>query len=161
MRAIVTGSGTQLLGLSSGVPAPPPGLGAPWYVGTFCTPFAHAIDTLGALLSEAESLGITSSAVYQQAKARHEQETSFFAFRRSDPLLPATCTKETNDVIAVIQALNAEVKGAGGKGIVPPSEEKPDTLVRFAIVGGIIVAGVIGVAYITGQLAPLLRVIKR
>lgn len=141
------------------------GLGSSWYVGTFCNSFSEAVDALGASLAEARRLTLEADPTYVQGYERWERETSLSSWRRTDPLLPSTCVKGTADILALTTALNAKVAAAGGTPSIMPTPPPPGAgelspTAKFAIIGGIVVVGIIGVAVITGQVAPLLRAVK-
>lgn len=168
MKAIIGQSGLMQPAGLGGLRVPQPtglgsvGLGAPFYVGTFCPSFADGIDALQALVAEAERVKATDSVEFKQAKARLERETSWLSYSRSDPLLPATCTKVTTEVWGLVKALAPKVTAVGGSAPMNPAPPGDDSgLIKFAIVGGIVVVGLGALAYITGQVAPFFRALKR
>lgn len=152
------------------------GLGAPSGLGlvnvAFCDEFEQAVEFLGEVLRRAT----TSSPAYDRAKRVYDAETDGFPYTKRTPVGLTNCQNQTARINDVAQALNAELPAnlrvsappavteqandarmaAGDK---PPPEMDPT--VKFAIVGGIVVAGIIGVAVITGQVAPLLRTVKK
>lgn len=113
----------------------------------------NIIDTSGSSLSAA-SLA-SAQAVYADINS--------YAFYV--PYLGNDCSKHVNELNATIARLRAEL-GGGPPSIRPdastqPPKEDMSPTAKFAIIGGITVAGIIGIAVITGQVAPLFRAVKR
>jgi len=136
----------------------------------FCDSFETAIETLGFALARATQ----STANIEMARKVYEAETSANIFGRTKVWV-GNCEAQTARIAQLIDLVN---KDLGTNAVaVPPSVreqvndaniaagDKPppemDPTVKFAIVGGIVVAGIIGVAVITGQVAPLLRTVKK
>lgn len=78
------------------------------------------------------------------------------------------CANDAATLTTVIEALRAELAAQGAPGVpstsltnnlAPPGDMDPT--LKFAIIGGIVVAGIIGVAYITGQVGSVVRAFKR
>ena len=141
------------------------GLGGTTVTNPFCSGFDQALENLNILLTEAErisaaaSYNLTDSVAYQQAKAYYAKESSWWAWNRTDPVIPSTCTKAILTAESYYAALNAEVKAGGGKqGVDLPAPALPGTdtdhslanaIKWVAIAGGITVA-VGGVIYLVG-----------
>lgn len=140
----------------------------------FCDEFEQAVEVLGEAVKRGTAAGLTS-ANFQQAKKVYEDETSYFVWRRT-PVGLTNCQNQTARIAQLIQNVNAELPASARVGVPSPvleqqtdaqraSGEKPpseiDPTVKFAIVGGIIVAGIIGAAVITGQVGSVIRTFKR
>ena len=135
------------------------GLGALGFSSIACSSWATEMNTMGLLLAETERLGINATA-YQQAKRHYTDASSSWWW--SDPFLPATCRVETDMARVLNAALRSLVSASGGDtGVAPPPtpefEDGTSTWVKVAVIGGIAVVGVIGIAYFTGNLARLLK----
>lgn len=163
MRAIVNASGrvhSKPMGLS--------GLGL--INSAWCDSFEQAVETLGEAVRRGTDQSLTSPA-FVQAKGAYEAETSFNIFGRT-PVGLTNCEAQTARLVGILYAVNKELKTPVP---VPPSIEKqyndavrgaqpPEpvpTWVKLTVIGGISVVGVIALAYVTGQVAPLLRAFKR
>lgn len=152
----------------AGLGATSPGLGL--VNSAFCDEFELAIETLGLALARATQ----STANIEMARKVYETETSANIFGRTKVWL-GNCEGQTARIAQLIDLVNRDL-GASAVPVPPSVREqgndadiaagnKPppemDPTVKFAIVGGIVVAGIIGVAVITGQVAPLLRTVKK
>jgi hypothetical protein len=140
---------------------------------SICQSYEDAVDVLGEAVKRGEEQGLTSDN-FLQAKAKWEQETSYNVFGRT-PVgkLLGNCESQTALIGLHIANVNKEL-GANSVSVPPnvqaqvndatdrtkPPEEMSATA-KFAIIGGITVVGIIGLAFITGQIAPLLRVVKK
>ena len=139
----------------------PAGLG--WAQVALCDKFAQALDLLQTIITRADEEGSSGPAL-TTARQRLENETSLNPFNRTLVSGAWNCDARTAELGALLKSANAELKTPF---IIPNSisdatDPKPmDPVAKFAIVGGIAVVGIIGVAYITGQLSPLLRLIKK
>ena len=139
----------------------------------FCDSFEQAVETLGEVVRRGQAKGLVS-ANFAQAQKVHGDETSALIWRRT-PVGVWNCEAQTARIALLIQNLNAEL---GADAVSIPSSvlaqqrdaqqasgEKPkdemDPVVKFAIIGGITVAGIIGVAVITGQVGSVVRAFKR
>lgn len=130
-------------------------LGAAWDYNPLCSSFAYEMNRLGPLLAEADRIGLTGTVV-DQARARLDVESSsLMAWRRSDPVLPSTCAKVTNEVLALNNALAAAIKQRGGDpGIAAPPGQPYDpnapsdtaSTIKTVAIAAAIIAGVMVVA---------------
>jgi len=134
---------------------------------SYCDSFEQAIEYLGFVVKRGEAEKLTS-ANFVSAKKMHEAETSWNIFNRTPvtgyPFV-SNCVDRTQAVVNLLVTVNAELKqpvplppNLVAKG--QPPEPMP-AWQKMAIIGGISVVGIVAVAYITGQVAPLLRVFKR
>lgn len=135
------------------------------------TSSSSVYDDAIASLAEAVRRGVAtglSSDNFLQIKQFVEDETSLLLYKRS-AVWPWNATDKVKQVNAYLATVNAELRKAGKSPVAaPPSTDDaikpPDEMsatAKFAIIGGITVAGIIGIAVITGQVAPLLRAFKR
>lgn len=126
------------------------GLGAPWDYDVTCSEFSAQMDRMSRLLGEVTRLGLTGTVV-EQAKQRFADESSAFFWKRSDPVLPSTCTRVTGEVTAINEALSKAIAAAGGNtDVAPPpipggGNETASTIKTVAIAAGVI-AGVVVLA---------------
>jgi hypothetical protein len=138
-----------LQGLDGGI------LGPPWeggMSGVLCGSFANAMNRLSRLLAEAKRLNLGGTVV-AQAQQRLDDESSVVSFwKRSDPILPSTCTKVTAEVEALNTALEKLIAQAGGNVDVAPPPALPAppskvsevaSTVKWVAVSAGIIAGVV------------------
>jgi len=129
----------------------------------WCDSFEQAVDALGEAVRRGEEQGLTS-ANFVQAQTVYANETSAALWRRT-PVGVWNCKDQTDRINLLVQALNKELTqpvpvAQSVQNASKPPEEMSLTA-KFAIIGGITVAGIIGIAVITGQVAPLFRTVKR
>lgn len=139
----------------------------------FCDSYEQAIEALGEAVRRGQNKGLVSNN-FAQAQKVYGDETSALVWRRT-PVGVWNCEAQTARIALLLQNLNAEL-GSDAVGVPSPvlaqqrdaqqaSGEKPkdemDPVVKFAIIGGITVAGIIGVAVITGQVGSVVRAFKR
>jgi hypothetical protein len=144
----------------------------------WCDPFEQAIETLGEVLRRAENAGIINNDAYRRAKTVHDEETSWLLYKRSTVGVQ-NCQAQTSRIALMISEVNSTLP-VGSRVPVPSSvvEEARDArvdagqeappeptdpltpTVKFAIIGGVVVAGIIGVAVITGNIASITKVFK-
>lgn len=144
----------------------------------WCDSFEQAVETLGTAVRAGDEAGLNST-VFQQAKTVHENETSYYLWQRT-PVGLTNCSAQTARIATYIASINTELKAKGrAQVLVPPivtekfnagaldaldagkPPEEMSGTAKFAIIGGITVVGIIGIAYVTGQIAPLFRALKR
>lgn len=139
-----------------------PGLAGYWST-VGCTAHEQAMDAIKEGLRRAEAKNLQNRNEYIQAKAY---------FDNNPVVYPWTCEENTAEAGLIAQKLNALLGNDAAP--IPPSvaeqlfdaevktkpPEEMSATAKFAIIGGITVVGIIGVAYITGQLAPLLKALR-
>lgn len=138
---------------------------------SFCPSFEDAIDTLGSAVKRGSAEGLTSQN-FLDAKEKYENETSYLPWKRTPVSKLTNCEDATAIVAMHINNVNAELKAKVGipanvqaqandalSRTKPPEEMSPTA--KFAIIGGITVVGIVAVAVIVGQVAPLLRIVKK
>ncbi len=165
----------------SGIPghtfSRPSGLGAlgtTYFNVAFCDSFQQAVEALGEVVRRADEAGV-NSATLAQARKLYEDETSWF---NRTPVSVVNCSARTAYVASVVSAANADLPSNRRMGLPPsvqetlnernldadtagkPPEPMPDWA-KYAIVGGISVVGLIGIAYITGQVGGVIRAFKK
>lgn len=147
-------------------------LGTIWFNTLGCDSFEMAVNDLGVIVSRAN----TSTPAIERARQVYEDETSALPWKRSQVSF-VNCSARTAYIAAIAAAANADLpanmrlvlapkvqevlneRNADTANAGKPPEEMSATA-KFAIVGGITVVGIIGVAVIVGQVAPLLRALK-
>lgn len=161
-------------GVGSVKPAGLGGLGV--YNSLGCDSFDQAIKDLEELVRRGEQAGISSMAL-ERAKTVLDEETGWNPINRT-AVWPTNCRAQTARIAAIIAAGMADLPASARFGVAatvttaaaaanldannagkPPEDISPTA--KFAIIGGITVVGIIGVAVITGQIAPLFRAVKR
>ncbi len=119
----------------------------------------HIIDNAGSKLSSASR--ISAQVVYDDIAS----------YALYVPFLGTDCGKHVTELKATIAALRAELGSAAPAplrphativtGAAPDAASDMPFWQKAAIIGGIGVAGLVAVAVITGQVAPLLRTVKK
>lgn len=137
---------------------------------SWCDSFEQAVETLGEVVRRGKAEGLIHPAL-AQAESVLNSETSLLPLNRT-PVGPTNCEAQTSRIAVLINSVNALLKN---KVVVPPSvraqltDAEQGTLppedmplwTKAAIVGGISVVGLIALAVITGQVAPIFRTIKK
>jgi len=134
-----------------------------------CDTFEQAIEALGFALEQARAENKTALPEYQNAKAVYDTETGFLFGRSGVGKAVGNCESQTARIAGYLVTLNSKltrpvVVPAGVQAQAADAQRAIDGMPawqKMAIIGGISVVGVVGIAYITGQLAPLLRAFKR
>ncbi len=150
-----------------------------------CDSFDAALDTLVEALRRADAAGLVGPDI-TQAQNRADDETSMWRPWARSAVLPTNCKNKTAELALLINNVNVALSKAQASGAssqppvsLPPSvlaataaanqsatdagkpPEEMSLTAKIALIGGISVAGLIAVAVITGQVAPLLRVAKK
>jgi hypothetical protein len=137
------------------------GVSAPSGLGAIfgCASFQAGLSRLKTLLAQAKTNGTTGPAV-DAAQALVEEYDATFSLHviYND----ASCVTMSAEVDRIGAALAQALNGPGWSALAPNAEaEAMPLFTKVALIGGLAVAGIIGIAVITGQVAPLLRAAKR
>lgn len=150
-------SGQRLSGLN----------GLNWTQSNFCGDYDLALDLMVRVSARATEERLNTSDARDLA-ARAARETGWNLPARTWSNL--NCAGVTTELMQLVTAVNKQLKSpiAIGQQLLdstnPNDADERKAMSPFAkaaIIGGITVAGIIGIAVITGQVAPLLRAFKR
>ena len=150
-------------------------LGVPFYAKLHaCSQLTSVLERLELALAEARASGVnTGSVAFRAADTFYSRETSYFAWNRSDPLLPGTCDRVAAEGEAALRQLNAAIVGVGGSTIyttpvgggdgTPKPIDWSEALgtVKTVAIAAAIVAGAVAVAPVLAEAAGLSKMFRK
>jgi hypothetical protein len=129
----------------------------------FCASLTSVVDRLGLALQEADRVQLSAFAV-TEARAFHDRETSWFAWNRTDPVLPSTCDRVTSEGEALLQRLNTALRAVGAS--TPLELEPPKSnfnltdlagALKWVAIAGVSIAGAVIIVPPILSILPVVR----